>query len=63
MVVSFIGSILIVSNSSKESARKNTEGSMFLGCLFVMLATVAQSAVYIILRYLKPVHHTIVASF
>ena len=63
MIVSFLGSLLIVLNSSKESSNVNKSGYLFVGCLCVLLATIFQSAVYIILRYLKPVHHTIIGSF
>ena len=63
MIVSFLGSLLIVLNSSKETANINQSGSLLVGCLCMLFSTVAQSAVYIILRYLKPVHHTIIGSF
>ena len=63
MIVSFLGSLLIVFNSSKESANINQSGSLYLGCTLVLISTIAQSTVYIILRYLKPVHHTIIGSF
>ncbi len=62
MIFSFTGSVIIIAFGKTEEAGDN-DSSYVLGVFLVTLATCFNAFVYVILRYLKTVHHSIVASF
>lgn len=68
MTVSFLSSILIILTSHKEGKVKasNNDGrdsEYVFGIVCVLLTVCLQSGVYVILRALKDVHHSLVGSF
>lgn len=62
MIFSFAGSVIIIAFGKTEEAG-DSHSSYGLGVFLVTLATCFNAFVYVILRYLKTVHHSIVASF
>jgi drug/metabolite transporter (DMT)-like permease len=63
MIVSFTGSVIIILSSNTDQRSSTSEQSYLVGVFLCLLATTFNAVVYVILRYLKTVHHSIVASF
>jgi hypothetical protein len=67
MLISFGASIVIILSSHKETAKKDLDSDTdqteyFLGVLASLLSIILQASIYVIVRALKDVHHSIVGT-